>query len=86
MKAECKKTKAPKEVEKKRLQEVQQQMDALRKEGLAEIKRKLALILDNDTISLRVKLERLQDTEQIKAFMLAHFSVAVTTNTEEADP
>jgi hypothetical protein len=34
-------------------------MDSLRKEGLAEIKKKLALILDNDTISLRVKLERL---------------------------
>ena len=84
MKVECKRAKAPKEVEKKRLQEVQQQMDALRKEGLAEIKRKLALILDNDTISLRVKLERLQDTEQIKAFMLAHFSVTVTE--EEADP
>jgi hypothetical protein len=48
-------------------------MDALRKEGLAEIKRKLALIVDNESIPLRVKLERLQDTEQIKAFMLAHF-------------
>lgn len=75
VRAECKRAKAPKDQEKKRLQEVQAAMDALRKAGIQEIKKKLALIVDNESIPLRVKLERLQDTEQIKAFMLAHFAL-----------
>ena len=49
-------------------------MDAKRKDGIKEIKKKLALILDNDSIALSEKLSRLQDTEYIRAFMLAYFA------------
>ena len=58
-------------------------MDAKRKDGIKEIKKKIALIVDNDSIPLKVKIERLQDTEQIKAFMLAYFG---TGEEEEEEP
>jgi hypothetical protein len=48
-------------------------MDQKKKDGMKEVKSKLALIIDNDTIPLKVKIERLRDTEQIRAFMLAYF-------------
>lgn len=38
-------------------------MDAKKKDGMKEVKLKLAMILDNDSIPLSVKIERLQDTE-----------------------
>ena len=47
VKQECKKNKTPKEQEKKRVQEMQQYMDTKRKEGIKDVKEKLALIIDN---------------------------------------
>ena len=51
-------------------------MDTKRKDGIKEVKKKLSLIADSDTIPLSVKIERLQDTEQIRAFMFAYFGGA----------
>ena len=48
-------------------------MDLKRKEGIKEVKSKLALIVDNEAITLSVKIERLQDTEQIRAFINSYF-------------
>lgn len=39
-----------------------------------EIKKKLNQIINDDSISLGEKLARLQDTEQIRAFMVAYFN------------
>ena len=48
-------------------------MDLKRKEGIKEVKKKLSIITDNDQISIREKIERLSDTEHIRAFMVAYF-------------
>lgn len=63
VKIECKTNKVPKDQEKKKIQEITQQMDLKKKDGMKEVKSKLALIIDNDTIPISVKIERLQDTE-----------------------
>jgi len=73
VKADCKKNKIPRETEKKRITDMQALMDVKRKDGMKEVKKKLNLILENDEISLTDKIERLQDTEQIRAFILAYF-------------
>ncbi len=41
------------------------------------------MIIENDSIPLKVKIERLQDTEQIKAFMLAYFASSTILQEEE---
>lgn len=74
MKADCKKNKTPRETEKKMITEIQALMDVKRKDGMKELKKKLNLILENDEISLNDKIERLQDTEQIRAFIFAYFN------------
>ena len=73
VKADCKKNKIPRETEKKKITDMQALMDVKRKDGMKEVKKKLNLILENDEISLNDKIERLQDTEQIRAFILAYF-------------
>ena len=45
----------------------------------------MALIVDNDSIPLKEKIERLQDTEQIKAFILAHFATGEEATALEGD-
>ena len=85
VKAECKRDKIAKDLEKKRVLEVQQTLDAKRKDGIKEIKKKMALIVDNDSIPLKEKIERLQDTEQIKAFILAHFATGEEATALEGD-
>ncbi len=74
VKQECKRNKTPKEQEKKAIQEMQAIMDAKRKQGIKDVKAKLGLIIENDQIGLAEKVARLQDTEQIKQFMLAYFA------------
>lgn len=51
-KAECKRTKAPKDAEKKRVAEVQAALDAKRKEGIKEVKKKIGIITENEEIGL----------------------------------
>ena len=74
VKQECKKNKAAKDVEKKAIQDMQSAMDAKRKQGIKDVKAKLAVIIENEQIGLAEKIARLQDTEQIKAFMSAYFA------------
>lgn len=47
-----------------------------------DIKKKLGYIINDDNISLSDKLVRLQDTEQIRALMIAYFTPAVTAEEE----
>lgn len=75
VKQDCKLNKVPKDQEKKRIAEVTAAMDQKKKEGMKEVKQKLAMIIDNDSIPLSVKIERLRDTEQIRAFMLGYFNL-----------
>ena len=73
VKAECKRSKAAKDVEKKRVGETQAAMDAKRKEGMKAVKEKLVMITDNEDMSLADKIARLQDKDQIRAFIEAWF-------------
>ena len=68
VKADCKAKKATKDLERKRIGDVQKLMDNKRKEGMVDIKKKINEIIMNDSMSLIVKLGRLYDDE-IKAYM-----------------
>lgn len=52
VKVECKKTKTPKDQEKKRMAEVKQLMDSKRKEGMFDIKKRFNDIVMNESLSL----------------------------------
>ena len=53
---------------------MQASLDAKRKQGIKDVKAKLAYITENEQIGLSEKIARLQDTEQIRAFMVAYFT------------
>ena len=84
VKNECKKAKTKKEEEKKRLVEVQQQMDLKRKDGMNKINKRLNEIIADESLPLAERLNRLQDSEQIRAYMSAHFEQGATSENETA--
>ena len=59
VKAECKRSKVAKDVEKKRVGEIQAAMDAKRKEGMKAVKERLAKVTENEDMSLPDKISRL---------------------------
>lgn len=77
IKQECKKNKTPKDQEKKLILEKTKEFDLKRKEGMNELMRNMNNIIYNDediTVSgAGNKLERLQDKEQIQAFIESLF-------------
>ncbi len=73
VKADCKKTKANKETEKKRVQEVSQVFDKKRKEGSSLLQKQLNKITSEIGPNINEKLARLQDSETIKAFITDFF-------------
>ena len=75
VKADCKRSKLAKDLEKKRITETQAAMDAKRKEGMKAVKEKLALMTDNQDMSLADKITRLQDKDQIRTFIEAWFHI-----------
>ena len=84
VKNECKKAKTKKEEEKKRLVEVQQQMDLKRKDGMNKINKRLNEIIADESLPLAERLNRLQDSEQIRAYMSAHFEQGTPSENETA--
>ena len=84
VKNECKKAKTKKEEEKKRLVEVQQQMDLKRKDGMNKINKRLNEIIADESLPLAERLNRLQDSEQIRAYMSAHFEQGAASENEPA--
>lgn len=48
VKQDCKKNKVAKEIEKKAILDMQASMDAKRKQGIKDVKAKLAIIVEND--------------------------------------
>lgn len=79
LKAECKAKKVNKETEKKTLAEMTKLMDLKRKEGLADIKKKLNQIIMSESMSVMTKLERLNDAEEIKEYMNQCLAIAKQT-------
>jgi Tfp pilus assembly ATPase PilU len=75
VKAECKRGKVAKDVEKKRVSEMQGVMDAKRKEGMKAVKERLAKVTDDSEMNLADKIARLQDKDQIRTFIEAWFAV-----------
>jgi hypothetical protein len=59
VKAECKRSKVAKDIEKKRVSEIQGAMDAKRKEGMKAVKERLAKVTENADMSLSDKIARL---------------------------
>lgn len=74
VKAECKRHKLAKDIEKKRVSEAQAAMDFKRKEGIKAVKERLGKVTDNQEISLLDKIAKLQDRDQIRAFIDAWFT------------
>jgi len=73
VKTDCKKNKIKKDIEKKRIQEMQAIMDTKRKEGVSEVNKKLNLIILDEEISIQEKVARLQEVDQIRNYMNAYF-------------
>ena len=74
VKAECKREKVPRDVEKKRVQEAGARMDGKRKGGMNEVRKKLNEIIEGEGQGgVEEKMGRLGDTEQIRAFMMKLF-------------
>ncbi len=61
---------------------MQQTMDQKRKEGVNAINQKVNFIIADESIQASEKLARLQDSEQIRQFMVAYFDEVTVVGKE----
>ena len=59
-------------------------MDLKRKDGMNKINKRLNEIIADESLPLAERLNRLQDSEQIRAYMSAHFEQGATSENETA--
>ena len=59
-------------------------MDLKRKDGMTKINKRLNEIIADESLPLAERLNRLQDADQIKAYMSAHFELSGISETETA--